>query len=106
MLLKTGKFGKFLACSGYPECKNTSPLATGVKCPEDGGDIVERRSRGGRTFYSCANYPKCKFSIWSRPVSKPCPKCNTPFLVEKRSKDNEPTLVCHSKECGYKDEEV
>ncbi len=103
MLLKTGKFGKFLACSGYPECKNTSPLATGVKCPEDGGDIVERRSRGGRTFYSCANYPKCKFSIWSRPVPKPCPKCNAPFLVEKRSKDKETSLVCYSKECGYID---
>ena len=106
MLLKTGKFGKFLACSGYPDCKNTSPLATGVKCPEDGGDLVERRSRGGRTFYSCSNYPKCKFSIWNRPVPKPCPKCNIPFLVEKSSKDKATTLACHDKECGYVSEEV
>jgi DNA topoisomerase-1 len=104
MVLKSGRFGKFLACSRYPECKTTKPVATGVKCPEDGGDIVERRSRKGRSFWSCSNYPKCKFATWYKPVAQKCPQCSAPFLGEKWSKGGDISLVCLNKECGYKTE--
>jgi DNA topoisomerase-1 len=104
MVLKSGRFGKFFACSKYPECKTTKPVATGVKCPEDGGDIVERRSRKGKPFWSCSNYPKCKFATWYRPVPQKCPQCGAPFLGEKRNKAGEVTLICLNKECGYKSE--
>ncbi len=102
MAIKQGRYGKFLACSSYPECKNTKPLPTGVKCPLDGGDIVERKFRGGRSFWSCSNYPDCKFAIWQKPVPQPCPKCNAPFLVEKWSKTGEVFHICQNKECDYK----
>jgi DNA topoisomerase-1 len=104
MVLKSGRFGKFLACSKYPECKTTKPIATGVKCPEDGGDIVERRSRKGKPFWSCSNYPKCKFATWYRPVQEACPQCGAAFLGEKRNKAGEVTLICLNKDCGYKSE--
>ena len=75
MVIRSGRFGKFMACSQYPQCKATKPIGTGVKCPKDGGDIAERRSRRGRTFYGCANYPKCDFTTWNRPLPQPCPDC-------------------------------
>jgi DNA topoisomerase-1 len=102
MVIKSGRFGKFLACSRYPECKNTKPLSTGIKCPKDGGDIVERRSKKGRQFWSCTNYPKCKFASWYKPVARQCPECGSEFLLEKRDKNGNRTLFCHKKECGYK----
>jgi DNA topoisomerase-1 len=103
MVIKTGKFGKFLACSKYPECKSARPLSTGIKCPADGGDIVERRSKRGKLFWSCSNYPKCKFASWYRPVHRQCPKCGADFLYEKRNKAGDVTLFCHKKECGHKE---
>jgi len=102
MVIKSGKFGKFLACSRYPECKNTKPIPTGIKCPKDGGDIVERRSKRGKPFWSCSNYPQCKFATWYRPVPKECPGCGAAFLLEKRDRSGDVTLFCHKKECGYK----
>src|SRR5262249_57618984 len=76
------RFGKFIACSGYPECKTTKPVTLGIACPEPGcgGQLVERRSRRGKTFYACNKYPDCKFAAWARPVAEPCPKCGAPFL--------------------------
>lgn len=103
MVLKSGRYGKFLACSKYPECKNTKPLSTGVKCPKDGGDLVERRSKKGKPFWSCSNYPECKFASWYKPVPGKCPKCGADFLFEKYSKSGDITLFCHDKECGYKE---
>ncbi len=103
MVIKSGRFGKFLACSKYPECKNTKPLSTGVKCPLDGGDIVERKSKKGKSFWSCSNYPKCKFAMWYKPVPKQCPKCNSSFLIEKWNKDKEVFHVCLNKGCNYKE---
>ncbi len=103
MVLRSGRFGKFIACSRYPECKTTKPLSTGVKCPEDGGDIVERRTRKGKPFWSCGNYPKCKFASWNKPFAAKCPKCGADFLFEKRSKTGETIVFCHKKECGYKE---
>ncbi len=103
MVQRSGRFGKFLACSRYPECKTTKPVSTGVKCPEDGGDIVERRTRRGKPFWSCGNYPKCKFASWSKPVPVGCPKCGAEFLFEKRDKTGQTIVFCHKKECGYKE---
>jgi DNA topoisomerase-1 len=103
MVIKRGKFGKFLACSRYPECKHTQGMSTGVLCPEDGGKLVERRSRFGKMFYSCANYPDCKFAVWDKPVQRPCPQCGAPFLTEKFSKKTGPYIACYKKECGYKE---
>lgn len=102
MKVKRSRFGTFLACTGYPECKNTVSVLkkTGVTCPEKdcGGDIVERRSKKGRIFFSCSNYPKCTFSVWNKPLPENCPKCGA-FLVEKRTKA-EISKEC-AKKCGF-----
>ena len=103
MVLKSGRFGKFLACSKYPECKTTKPIGMGIKCPEDGGEIVEKRTKRGKVFFSCGNYPKCKFATWYKPIAKSCPKCGAGILVEKRTKKEE-VLACIKKDCGYKEE--
>ena len=84
MVIKHGRFGKFIACSGYPDCKTTKPVTLGIACPEcEKGQLVERRSRKGRTFFGCSAYPDCKFVLWQRPVAEPCPKCAAPFLTER-----------------------
>ncbi|MTI47979.1 MAG: type I DNA topoisomerase [Firmicutes bacterium] len=102
MVIKHGRYGKFLACPGYPECKNTKPIVNeiGVKCPECGGDIIERKSKKGRKFFGCNNYPKCKFVSWDKPTNEKCPECNS-ILTEKVTKKGI-TKKCINKECGYK----
>lgn len=77
MVVKRGRFGQFLACSRYPECKGARPILKkiGIACPKDAGDIVEKKSKRGKLFYSCANYPACDFTSWSRPLKRPCPAC-------------------------------
>jgi len=96
LVVKVGKFGRFLACSNYPECKFTKPLSTGVKCPEEGcgGEIVERRTRRGKTFFGCSNYPKCHFATWYRPVPAQCPECGNPYMEERTSKTKGVFLQC------------
>src|SRR5258706_7092570 len=106
MLLRFGKFGKFLGCSGYPECKNIQPLQKpvdlGVKCPEcKEGNLKERKSRWGKMFYGCDRYPECKFASWDKPLPTPCPDCDSPILVEKVLKRTGRTHRCYKKECGY-----
>ena len=106
MILRWGKFGKFLGCSGYPECKNIQPLEKpadiGVKCPEcKEGNLKERKSRWGKLFYGCDRYPECKFASWDKPLPTPCPNCGSPILVEKVTKRNGRTHRCYKKECGY-----
>lgn len=99
MVIKTGRYGKFLACSGFPECKNTKPLilSTGVRCPSCGkGELVERRTKRGRIFYGCSRYPECEFTIWDRPLSVSCPDCGG-LLVAKGRRGQE-TAVCT--QCG------
>jgi DNA topoisomerase-1 len=103
MVIKSGRFGRFMACSAYPACKTTKPIPLGVKCPQDGGDLAQKRSKKGRTFYACANYPKCEFAIWDRPINKPCPNCQAPFLVEKTSKQAGVTVQCRNEDCGYRE---
>lgn len=105
MIIKSGRYGRFLACSKYPECKSTKPITTGVACPQQGcgGELTEKRSKRGRVFYSCTKYPSCTFAMWDKPVKQPCPQCGAPFLAEKTSRGNS-KIVCIRKECGYKEE--
>ncbi len=106
MVIKHGRFGKFIACSGYPECKTTKPVTLGITCPEEGcgGQLVERRSKRGKTFYACSKYPECKFVAWARPIIEPCPKCGATFLTERVAKGGKRTRACIRGECGYKEE--
>ena len=84
MVIKTGRFGKFMACTGYPECKATRPMKTGAICPKCGGDLVERRARGrGRSFYGCSKYPDCDFIINKRPVGGPLPRMQRPGALRR-----------------------
>jgi DNA topoisomerase-1 len=87
LIVRWGRYGKFVSCSTYPECKYTETYLEkiGVKCPKDGGDIVVRKTRRRRTFYGCENYPECDFTSWKRPVSKPCPNCGG-LLTKKNTK--------------------
>jgi len=104
MLIKKGRFGPFMGCSGYPQCKNIMPITLGIPCPEPGckGELAEKRTKTGRTFFSCSKYPECKFTTWYRPVPEPCPQCGAPFLAEKSSKKDGNYKACLKKECGYK----
>lgn len=97
MVIKTGRFGRFVSCTGYPECKTTRPILkdTGAKCPKDGGMIVERRSRKGRIFYGCANYPKCDFVSWDRVLADRCPVCSS-FVVAKVRRGGTVVLECRN----------
>jgi DNA topoisomerase I len=101
MVIKHGRFGKFIACSGYPECKTTKPVTLGINCPEcNKGQMVERRSRKGRTFFGCSAYPDCKFVLWQRPVPEPCPKCAAPFLTERVARGRR-TQRCVREGCDF-----
>jgi DNA topoisomerase-1 len=105
MVIKHGRFGKFIACSGYPECKTTKPVTLGIACPAPGctGQIVERRSKKGRTFFGCSTYPECTFVTWQRPVTEPCPQCGAPFLTERVARGRQ-TRTCIKDGCDYKQE--
>jgi DNA topoisomerase-1 len=107
MQLRWGKYGRFLGCSGYPECKNIrsldKPVDLGIKCPTcKEGNLQERKSRRGKIFYGCDRYPQCKFAAWDRPVAESCPKCGEPILLEKVTKRSGRVRHCHKKECGYR----
>ncbi len=104
LAVKHGRFGEFTACSNYPECRYIKLKEVGVACPKDGGRIVERRSRRGKTFFGCANYPSCEFVLWQRPVARKCPRCGAAFLLEKRTKKDGESLVCATEGCDYKAE--
>ena len=101
LIVKHGRFGEFTACSNYPKCRYVKLESTGVACPRDGGDLVERKSRRGRVFYGCSNYPDCDFTLWNKPLATPCPKCRAPFLVEKVTKRWGRQLLCHKDDCDY-----
>jgi DNA topoisomerase-1 len=101
LVLKHGRFGEFTACSNYPACKYVKQKTTGVLCPKDGGDIVEKKSRRGKVFYGCANYPDCDFTLWNKPIAEKCPDCGAPFLVEKITKRHGRQLICNNDSCSY-----
>ncbi|MBR2732097.1 MAG: type I DNA topoisomerase [Clostridia bacterium] len=98
MVIKTGRYGRFLACPGYPECKNAKPLVlqTGAQCPSCGGEIIERRSKKGHTFYGCGNWPKCSFMSWDPPAGEACPQCGKALFRKKTGK-----LVCMNPDCKF-----
>jgi DNA topoisomerase-1 len=100
MIIKTGRFGKFIACPGYPECKNIKSIVieTGADCPKCGGKVIEKKSKRGRVFYGCANYPNCDFVSWNEPVNDKCPQCGH---ILYRKKGKVPKLFCAEEGCGY-----
>jgi DNA topoisomerase-1 len=112
MALRRSRFGVFYGCTGYPECKNlrktgpakpaAAPKPTGVTCPECGkGEMLEKSSRRGKTFWSCSRFPDCKFALWKKPVPKECPDCKAAFLLEKTTKKLGTQYVCNTEGCGY-----
>ena len=103
MAIKEGRFGKFLACTGYPECKNTKPIvkSTGVKCPKCGKDIIEKKGRkSGKLFYGCSGYPECDIVFWDKPTGDTCPDCGS-MLVKTKGKSG--TVKCSNPDCKYKE---
>ncbi len=102
LALKRGRFGEFTACSNYPDCRYVKQESTGVKCPECGdGDVVEKKSRRGKLFFGCDHYPQCKFVLWKRPVAEPCPECEAPYLLERRTKKDGLSHVCAQEDCDF-----
>ena len=101
LVVKQGRFGEFTACSNYPKCRYVKLKSTGVACPKDGGDIVERKSKRGRTFYGCVNYPGCDFTLWNRPLAEACPTCGASYLVEKVTKRSGHRVLCNNDDCDY-----
>ncbi|MCP4689164.1 MAG: DNA topoisomerase I, partial [Desulfobacterales bacterium] len=112
MVIKRGRYGAFIACTGFPECKHTESIngngygeSTGVKCPGEDckGELVERRSKRGKVFYGCSSYPDCTYALWDKPVEKECPDCDSKFLVEKSTKKQGDFYACPTKGCRYKE---
>ncbi len=106
LVIKTGRYGKFIGCSAYPKCKHIEPLEkpldTGVECPQcKEGSILKRKSRYGKIFYSCSEYPKCDYALWNPPVKESCPECSWPILTVKTTKRRGAEKVCPQKECKY-----
>lgn len=102
MVIKMGRYGKFLACPGFPECRNAKPLEEkiGLACPKcKDGEIVVRRSKKGRVFYGCSNYPKCDFVSWHEPTAEKCPKCGD--IMTKRVTRKGTRLQCNNRDCSY-----
>ncbi|MDA8097948.1 MAG: type I DNA topoisomerase [Clostridia bacterium] len=106
MVIKMGRYGKFLACPGFPECRNARPITqeTGHRCPKCTGNVVVRRTRKGKTFFGCNAYPKCDFVSWDPPIDEKCPNCGT-FLVEKSARKSK-TVYCPHPDCNYKEKKA
>ena len=102
LIRRTGRFGPFVGCSGFPDCRYIQPKTTGVKCPQcSKGELVEKRTRKGRTFFGCDQYPDCDFATWKPPVPIACPECKHPFLELRRRKGQPNKMGCPNKECDY-----
>lgn len=106
LVYKSSKYGKFIGCTGYPTCRYIEPIEkpsdTGVTCPQcQKGQIFKRKSRNGKVFYSCENYPTCDYALWNLPLNEPCPKCNWAVLTLKESKKHGLQKVCPQKGCGF-----
>ena len=103
MVIKYGPHGKFLACPGFPECKNTKPIvkSTGVRCPKCGKEIIEKKGRkSGKLFYGCSGYPECDVVFWDQPTGDICPDCGS-MLVKSKGRGG--TVKCSNPECKYKE---
>ena len=101
MVIKEGRFGKFLACPNFPNCRNAKPIVKkiGVPCPVCGGDIIERRTKTGKIFYGCEKYPECQFTTWDLPLNESCPKCGQ-MLVEHTERNGRKRKYCSNPECA------
>jgi DNA topoisomerase-1 len=97
MIIKEGRFGAFMACSGYPECKNTKSMtkALDVACPKCKSPLIAKRTKKGKVFYGCQGYPACDFALWDEPLPEPCAACSHPFLI-KKVKGRQETILCPS----------
>ncbi len=111
MIIRQGKYGKFLSCSGFPTCKNTisletnsTNLKTDINCPKAGcdGELAQKTSKRGKIFYGCNRYPKCEFAIWDKPVARKCPECGADFVIQKSNKKEGTFLACLKPECAFK----
>ena len=101
MVIKLGRYGKFLACPGFPDCRNTKPILkdTGIKCPKCDGTIVERKGRKrGRSFYGCKNYPDCDFVSWDTPQPEPCKECGA-LMLKHSTKNGAGIIYCSNDDC-------
>jgi DNA topoisomerase-1 len=106
MVVRSWKGSRYIACSGYPECRNSKPYPVGVPCPECGeGDVVERSSRFGKLFYSCSRYPDCRFASWGKPIAAACPACGYPAMAERVKRDGTTLVVCLRKGCKGRGQE-
>jgi DNA topoisomerase-1 len=104
LAIKHGRFGEYTACSDYPTCRYIKLKSTGVACGKNcGGEVVERKSRRGKTFYGCSRYPDCDFVLWNKPIPERCPQCNAPFVLEKTTKRAGTVRFCNTEGCEYKE---
>jgi len=104
LVVKDGRFGAFTSCGNYPKCKYIKPKTIGVPCAKSGcgGELIERRSKRGKVFYGCSKYPECDFVLWNRPLPEQCPKCGSPYLLEKTTKREGTIHYCNEENCDYK----
>jgi DNA topoisomerase-1 len=101
MVIKEGRYGKFLACPNYPDCKNVKSFGEVVaKCPRCGGNVMKKKSKKGKFFFACNNYPKCTFISWDLPAPFLCPKCESVVKMSKTA--NKTIYICTSRECDFK----
>jgi DNA topoisomerase I len=105
LVIKHGRFGEFTACSAYPECKYIKKKTIGIACPRPNckGELVEKKSRRGKVFYGCDQYPNCDFTAWNKPINKPCPQCGSGYLLEKTSKKQGTIHYCNAETCDFKE---
>ena len=101
MVIKEGRFGKFLACPNFPDCRNAKPIVKkiGVACPVCGGEIIERKTKTGKVFYGCEKYPACEYTTWDLPLNEACPKCGH-MLVEHTDRSGRKRKYCSNPECA------
>ncbi|HWS54478.1 MAG TPA: type I DNA topoisomerase [Pyrinomonadaceae bacterium] len=106
LVRRHGPFGEFVSCANYPECKYIKRETTGIACPRPGcrGEILVKKSKRGKYFYGCSEYPKCDVVYWDKPVQEPCPQCNAPFLLEKTTKKGTTRYCARAEECGYRED--
>ncbi len=107
LVRRHGRFGEFVSCANYPTCKYIKRETTGIACPRPGckGELIVKKSKRGKIFYGCSEYPKCDAVYWDKPIAEPCPQCNAPFLLEKTTKKGT-SRVCAREECGYREEAI
>ena len=103
MVIRESRFGKFLACPGYPQCKNTKSITVeiGVKCPECGGEIIELKSQKGAKYFGCSNHPKCNFMSWDKPTNEKCPECGKMLMLKSINRRITKTKACIDAECKF-----